>query len=316
VALQAAIANVGTGADRKAIPLELGTRYPVRAVATNPRPPASRLATVPQASNLTVEIDGERHAFQTDALVIDPQYAAYDTAPTIRLEGAHLFNEFANASVTLGGPALFEAGPETDGVRLYVLDGDLNLTTSRTKSVSVSRLEGPRVARVHDTATITIPTRAPDRWVAALRGQDDADQVSTSDRAVRFTTTVDRITVVRIGIGDDHGPPQLDEFGTSASRTAKPYALSWAATNATVAPGKTTTLTATRDAAIEGANATVAYSDPADVVTAIPETATFADGSASIPVTVAADARAGTTIEVYVTSGGTTATATVTVTVT
>ncbi|MBV0924729.1 hypothetical protein KTS45_11015 [Halomicroarcula limicola] len=144
--LRNAIVSMSTAGDTRAISIQLGTRYPSRAVAVNPGPAAGSLRTVgttdptvkltisnASASGETGDYWNTTHHYNTGAIRYDPGYNRYTQAPTTVYEHTVLYNRFSGANLTLANQTFING---TD-ISLVTLNGSLARTSSASTSVDV-----------------------------------------------------------------------------------------------------------------------------------------------------------------------------------
>lgn len=204
----ALLETAATGQPRSAT-VRLGTNYPPRAVLVNPPPPTGVLRTEPAGvvtvSNATGVDDetadywnGSARSFATRWLEYDPDYSVYENAPTTRLEGSVLYNNFSQSDANL----VVEPGTLVEGtdVTVTVLLGDLSTGGSRATSVTPRLVSGPRtrVAVRNETGgnvTVSVPTRLSEAtWRELL-----ADETAPDGHVVDVAVTGDTLTLELAG---------------------------------------------------------------------------------------------------------------------
>ncbi|WP_226010498.1 Ig-like domain-containing protein [Halomicrobium salinisoli] len=187
----ALVSTVGGGSQRSTA-VALGTRYPSRAVAVNPPPPAGTLRTAGTDDalvNVSVRnavADGEAgdvwngtaRAYPTGGVVYDPGYNVYRDAPRTVYEQTVLYNDYGEARIGLANQTLIE----DETVSLVALDGSLSRTSSGTASVDVRPISASErtvaVADDGDPITVAFATRLPAAaWERRLAGQEHVADV-------------------------------------------------------------------------------------------------------------------------------------------
>ncbi len=195
--LRNAVVSMAGGGGQRSTAVQLGTRYPSRAVAMNPPPPAGTLRTAGTADprvNVSISnavADGETgdvwngtaRNYTTGAVVYEPGYNVYRTAPSTVYEQTVLYNSFDGRDLSLTSQTFVDG----DELSLIALNGSLTRTSSGAASVDARPVSaGERTIRVTGTAsepiTVTVPTRlANETWTELLRPEYD-DEGGRIDR--------------------------------------------------------------------------------------------------------------------------------------
>jgi hypothetical protein len=211
--------------------VDLGTRYPSRAVFVNPPPAVGTVRTVnttDPAVNVTLtsvespddEVgdywNGSTVTYNTGGLAYDPGYNVYDGAPRTVYGNTLLYSSFEDGSrVRLRtGQALVDGRQ----IHLVLVNGSLgesgvDATSVRPRPLSVSSTE---VTLRNEAGTppmnVTIPTAlSASDWRTALAGETQVNVTAVPGRdAVNVTLQNDttyELKVSRIGVGrvDDRG---------------------------------------------------------------------------------------------------------------
>ena len=181
------------------VAVPLGTRYPARSIFVNPPPPTGLLQTVGTTNGsvgFTVDnasaLDGETadywngtaRSFSTGAIVYEPRYNVYQSAPTTVYENSLAYNRFRTANITLTQQDVFDG----NRITLTALDGEVR-QEGRTASLTVrSATNEPRTVTVEgnasDPLTVTIPTTlSADEWERILEESGQYDQARTDPNA-------------------------------------------------------------------------------------------------------------------------------------
>lgn len=242
------------------VAVELGTRYPTRAVFVNPGSPGGTLSTS-SLGNLTVrnavaddaetagddfgEIDdfwngADRH-YATKALTYRPRYAQYQTAPETTYENGLVYNRFDSGNVTLTDQSVVSGRR----ISLVALSGELSRGGAGTLSVdprpvSVSTRTVPVSAEAGENVSVVVPTRLGNgTWERLLRdaGQFDGTGNESNHRYVHAvndgprTDTVElvfernatyRLKLSRVGVGADAGETK-PAYATSVRDIGYPF---------------------------------------------------------------------------------------------
>ncbi|MFB6084601.1 MAG: Ig-like domain-containing protein [Halorientalis sp.] len=177
------VAATGTG---ETVPVEVGLRYPSRLVFLNPPPVSDRLRITEErtvtianarASGETGDYwDGSTRTFQTRAIVYEPDYNEWDSAPTTVYEPWAVYNRQEGATVPQTETVLVD-GRE---ISLVALDGRPTRATAGTVGVTVQPVSAPvrtvTVRNGSDPIRITVPTDIRrDAWRDLLADELDPD---------------------------------------------------------------------------------------------------------------------------------------------
>lgn len=178
--LSGSVLEVATRGSETAISFEFGTRYRSHLLFLNPPPAYGSLQTAPVGQivveNATADgqtsdyLNGNTHAFETNALEYRPIYNRYRNAPTTVYEYPTLSNRFKRGEQLLNEVRL------VDGRRITLVMVSGNLSTQRlsTGPVDIVPMSAPAqpVAVTNASAgplTIRLPTRLSNAtWRAAL----------------------------------------------------------------------------------------------------------------------------------------------------
>lgn len=244
--LRNAIAAARNGGTSRATTVSLGPRYPARALAANPEPPAGSLRTVgtsDAAVNVTIRNatadgeagdvwDGSPRAFDTGILAYAPGYNRYRTAPVTTYEQTLLYDDFGHDAVVLANQSMVD-GREID---LVALNGSLSRTRTGATTVDVRPISADEEAVLVDAAasdapvTITFQSRlSPDRWRSILGGETHVAAVSRSAgngtatlhgvRVELATGVAYRLRLAKVGVGRGATaePPAYLDVGDGAA---------------------------------------------------------------------------------------------------
>ncbi|WP_436344216.1 hypothetical protein [Natronorubrum sp. FCH18a] len=337
--LRNAIQNVGTEGGTQSTSVTLGTQYPTRTVATNPPAPTGTLETTGtktiRIENATIagndaEYDGTPDDLlgdhETTTLAYAPSYHEYRTAPTTRIEHGFAFNDFDDAQVSLTDQPLLS----DRSITLVLLEGEFSRSASGTVSLDPTALSGPSdevpiEPDGNETITMTIPTDSPGVWNETVGttfddGEDGA-RVAGYDRiegsgtlTIELANDEYGLRVARVGI--DGAGESSDEFAvrrteSNVGGTTGVYETVWEDTTPTEVdaddPLSLTMNAANEGSAVEGASVSYAVSDDDGVIDAFDNSGTT-NASGRNRTTLEFDSSAvssdGSTIDVYVSSGG------------
>ncbi|WP_225334890.1 Ig-like domain-containing protein [Halomicrobium urmianum] len=227
----AVVSAVGGGSHRSTA-VDLGTRYPSRAVAVNPPPSAGTLRTAGTGDDrVTVSVrnavaDGEAgdvwngtaRVYPTGGIVYDPGYNVYRDAPLTVYEQTVLYNDYDDARIGLANQTIVEG----ETVSLVALDGSLSRTSSGTASVDVRPISASQrtvtVTDDGDPITVAFATRLP----AAAWEQRLAGQARVADVRERPDAAPDPYRLVEVVL--ERGVTyrlQLTKVGVGASATGE-----------------------------------------------------------------------------------------------
>ncbi|MFC4406578.1 hypothetical protein [Haloarchaeobius iranensis] len=181
------------------VAVPLGTRYPARSIFVNPPSPTGLLRTIGttnESVGFTVDnasaLDGETadywngtaRSFSTGAIVYQPRYNVYQSAPATVYENSLAYNRFRTANITLTQQDVFEGSRIT----LTALDGEVR-REGGTASLTVRAVTAePRTVTVEgnasDPVTVTIPTTlSADEWRNLLNESGQYDEPGTDPNA-------------------------------------------------------------------------------------------------------------------------------------
>ncbi|WP_256297079.1 hypothetical protein [Haloarchaeobius salinus] len=237
------------------VAVPLGTRYPARSIFVNPPPPTGLLRTVGTTNDsvgFTVDnasaLDGETadywngtaRSYSTGAIVYEPRYNVYQSAPTTVYENSLAYNRFRTANITLTQQDVFDG----NRITLTALDGEVR-REGGTASLTVRSVTGePRTVTVENTTneqlTVTVPTTLsagewqrlleesgqydpsdsdPDAYVSAVRANGTFD---TSGTVPIYLVTFEleqgeqyRLRLAKAGVGTGVTPVQSDAYLTA-----------------------------------------------------------------------------------------------------
>lgn len=161
--LRNAIVSVPGASSSTSVSIQLGTRYPSRAIAQNPGPPTGSLrtnGTTDESKNVTISNaeatgetgdywDGTNRSFNSGTLVYSPNYNVYGQAPDTYYEHSVAYNQFREGTIFLSGQTLVD-GRE---ISLVALNGSVSRTASGSTAVDVRPVSrSTRTVRVTNTA--------------------------------------------------------------------------------------------------------------------------------------------------------------------
>ncbi|WP_121822600.1 CARDB domain-containing protein [Halostella salina] len=184
--LRNAIVSVPGGGNGGSVTVDLGTRFPSRTLFVNPPAPSGSLRTV-DTTNASINIavdnaaasgetndywNGDERTFNTGAIVYEPQYSEYQSAPTTVYEQSVLYNRFDGANVSLSDQRIVDGRQ----INLVALNGSLSKSSAGSASVSVRPVSTSRNAVAVEgdggPINITIPTRLDNEtWTDALESE-------------------------------------------------------------------------------------------------------------------------------------------------
>jgi len=141
----------------------LGTEYPSRLLAVNPPSASGSLTTTPVGPISSDEIDINAVCGQdgtTRALQYEPNYRAYQNAPTITFESSVLYSDFDDKYIVESEQSIVSGNQLT----LMPLNGTVSERGTGRQSVRF-RAGKADTAEVTGELTLTIPTEIPaDQW--------------------------------------------------------------------------------------------------------------------------------------------------------
>jgi PKD repeat protein len=225
-------AVLGTAGDGAGDPtaVQLGTRYPARAVFVNPPPVSGSLRTedageirIENAKAVNPETDdywrgesagdtGFDKSFDTDRLVYSADYAVYDNAPTTVYANSVVRNDFETTNaVTLSDQRLIDDRT----ISLVALDGRLSASRADTVTVDPQAVSAStRTVAVENAGgpvTVTVPTTlSNETWARLLQDERVTNGGAVSLVAVdesADTLTVElqpgvyRLKLAKVGVG-------------------------------------------------------------------------------------------------------------------
>ncbi|WP_053947360.1 hypothetical protein [Halolamina sediminis] len=188
--------------------VQLGTRYPARAVFINPPPPSGNIETVGTSDesvnvtigNATADGDvgdywnGSDRAFNTGAIVYSPNYNEYQNAPDTGIDTGTgvVFNAQQDAKIPTTDQQLIQG----NRINLVLLAGDLSKGGSYATSLdvrSVSSSENTVEIDSDQNVTITLATRlSVEHW----EDLTSEERVLTVEPAGSVDEEFDRIRLV------------------------------------------------------------------------------------------------------------------------
>lgn len=171
--LRQAILNVPESGGSETVTLELGVRYPSRAILVNPAPAVGTLETEGTSvgePNMSIsnaattgEVgdfwNGDPHEYATGAVVYRPGYNQYTDAPTTNYENSVAYNRFDDTEIPLTDQSIVDGRRIT----LTAVGGNLSRNAVGETSVDVrSTSPGLRTVAVSDeggNVTVSVPTK-------------------------------------------------------------------------------------------------------------------------------------------------------------
>jgi hypothetical protein len=194
-------AILGTAATGSAAPatVELGTRYPTRAVAVNPAPPSGTLSTsslgqividnatandpsTPGVADYPETEDfwnGSEKRYNTTAIEYRPSYANYNNPPTTVYENGLVYNRFQNGNVTRSEQSVV-AGTR---ISLVALSGELSrggtqslLVDPQPVSVSTRTISVSNNSTGENVSVVVPSELTADEWRGLLNETGDYDE--------------------------------------------------------------------------------------------------------------------------------------------
>lgn len=200
--------------------VKLGTEYQSRVLAINPPPARGSLETIeygpdsPVTISNATDVDEDSNGFwnggdrqyNSSAIIYEPSYAEYQTAPRTRYEHSLLYNRFdgEDTEVVVEDQRLIRG----ETVSLYTLVGDMGVQQSQRVTVDLepnsASMQPVRVTDDGDPIQITIPTAHPDVWGDAIESDSVAD-VESHEENVTITleqgSTYD-LRLAQVGINE------------------------------------------------------------------------------------------------------------------
>lgn len=212
--LRTALLDAAATGQPRSTTIRLGTNYPPRAILVNPPPPSGVLrtedagpVTVSNArafDNETADYwNGSNRSFDTRWLAYAPDYSIYENAPTTRIEGSVLYNNFSQSDANLVvEPSTLVRG---DDLTLTFVHGDLSTGGSHTTSVTPQLVSGPRtrVTVTRDApgknVTLAVPTRLSEATWKQMLADERAPEGNVVDLNVTGNTLVVELAGARNG---------------------------------------------------------------------------------------------------------------------
>lgn len=232
--LRQAILNTPTTGSSETVTIELGVRYPSRALLINPAPATGTLesdGTTPPAPNISIsnatatgEVgdfwNGTPHEYSTSGLVYRADYNEYTDAPSTHYENSVVYNRFNETVIPLTSQRIVDGRRIT----LTAVDGSISRSEIGETSIDMRSISpGRRTVTVTDSGdnvTVSIPTRLPlTTWRDLLAGEfvangSDGHIVKVSQNRIA-NSEFDLLTIefeagvtyelqlARVAIGDD-----------------------------------------------------------------------------------------------------------------
>lgn len=173
--LRQAILNIPKTGGSETVLLELGVRYPARALLINPAPATGTLntdGTSTVAPNISIsnatatgEVgdfwNGTARKYSTAGVVYRPNYNEYTDAPATKYENSVLYNRFNETVIPLTSQTIVDGRRIT----LTAIGGSISRDAIGETSIDVQAISpGRRTVTVTDSGdniTVSIPTRLP-----------------------------------------------------------------------------------------------------------------------------------------------------------
>jgi hypothetical protein len=199
--LRNGIVSIPGGGSSRSVSVELGVRYPSRAVAINPGPATGSLRTAGTTdSRVNVSVanattdgetgdfwNGDARDYASGALVYTPNYNEYQGAPRTVYENTVLSNEFRSRNLTVTDQRLIEGRV----INLVTLNGSLSVARSSATSIDLravstsTRTVSVTNATDGENVTVAVATRLDEStWRSLLDGELVEDGGHVYDLAV------------------------------------------------------------------------------------------------------------------------------------
>jgi hypothetical protein len=227
-----AVVSVPGGTSGRSVSVDLGTRYPSRALFVNPGPPGGQLRTVDLGGNLTVEHatsddeetgdfwTGRLKEYATKGVVYDPNYRVYDEAPTTYYENSVVYDDFGSSRLTESDQRLVDGTTIT----LVILAGNYQKASTRTASLDLRAVSTSTrtvtVSNDGDPIEISVPTRLSEsEWQQLLAEQTGSDgnvvsgSVSVTSGMLSFELNQNEeytLRMAKVGVGSDVASPNAE----------------------------------------------------------------------------------------------------------
>jgi len=207
---------------KKSVSVQLGTRYPSRAIAVNPGPASGSLRTVEtgdesaavtlentQSSGETGDFWDETQSYNTGGLRYQPNYNLYGEAPDTVYDNTILYNGFREGKVTLANQSFIDGNE----ISLVMLNGSVSRSSSGSASIDVRSVStSTEEVRIEDNGspiTVTFFSLRSDTYWDFLTTQSSVDSVESSARAdggydVTVTLVPDQtyqLQLTKVGVG-------------------------------------------------------------------------------------------------------------------
>lgn len=175
--------------------VRLGTTYPARALFVNPPAPVGRLRTVGTndgSVNVTIRNasavtgadigvksywNGSERRFRTGAVVYEPNYNAFQSAPATGVDNAVTFNRQDGRTVPVTGQRLIDG----EEINLLTFTGNLSESGAISAAVDVKAVSASdNIVTVNNSSgiSITLSTQlSNETWNRLLSGQENVDRV-------------------------------------------------------------------------------------------------------------------------------------------
>ena len=234
------VASLGSS---ETVSLDAGVRYPSRLFLINPPPSSYTFSssevfvdgvTVSNVQTTTIDPEADEYLtgvrggvleFDTQSYTLSTDYAQYQRAPTYRIEGGVMYQQFENGAVSF-----IDEGNVIDGqqINIVLFEGDISTGGSESLSLQASAVSSvSRPITVDDTGTpivLTLPTELDQAaWNELVGDQANVKTVVVDPTLDRVTITLEevptydlRITKIRLSADDT---PAAAAYLTAASGT-------------------------------------------------------------------------------------------------
>ncbi|MEF8786334.1 MAG: PKD domain-containing protein [Haloarculaceae archaeon] len=254
------LVSMPDGGESRSVSVELGTRYPDRAVFVNPGPPSGSLRTIgteDPAINVSLANaaatgdagdfwDGDPVNYSSGVLIYKPNYNVYDNPPTTVYDNTVLYNEFRSGNTTIARQNLIDG----DRINLIALNGSLSESRLGAVSLDIQAASSSRNSvqitnSSNDKLTISIPTRiSVERWKELLDAEsvDNGGNVDVQNITSESLSGEFRLLTIPLEENDYILRAARAGTGSNVGERDPAYLVTTSGDGTTVTEGQSTTL--------------------------------------------------------------------------
>lgn len=235
--LRSSVAAAGGGGSSPPTTVEVGTTYPPRSLFINPPPASGSLRTVDRGTlrivNAEAEGDGEvrdywngnNQTFTSKAIVYEPNYNVYGSAPNTTVEGWVAYNRFdSGRALPISGQTLLQGRTIT----VVTINGSLAASQAGTVTVDPQAVStSTRTVALNNSSsgniTLTVPSELSlSEWRDLLSNQPYNASVDAGPSAGTVNVTLEgdvtyNLRMAKVGVGtgvEDEPVHYLDDVRT------------------------------------------------------------------------------------------------------